>query len=280
MVLESIVNYIQAEKRPEEMVLFGFITATVALLLALWVFPSYASFAMVTFTVMGCLPLMTNLMKYEKEQQEKVKGWQRVLVHKKAVWLFLFLFLGFTVAFAFWFLLLPTNVAHSLFFLQANTITEINTPTGAAVFANNSLGDIFINNLRVLALCFLFSFIFGAGAIFILVWNATVLGVAMASAVKMAVAASGGSAGYFAAFSFAMVRYLIHGIPEIMSYFLGGLAGGIIAFTVLDYPLGFKKLSQEFSGTAKDTLALLGIAVLLLVVSALIEVFLIPVFIQ
>ena len=279
MVLESFVSYIHAEKRPDEMVIFGFIIATISILLALWVFPSYASFAMVTFTVMASLPLMVHIMQFEKEKQEKAKSW-KILTHKKAVLLFLCLFLGFTVAFALWFLLLPTGVANNLFFLQANTITEINSPSGAAVFINNGFFDIFFNNLRVLALSILFSFIFGSGAIFILAWNASVLGVAMGSAVKMAAAGSSSTASYFGAFSFALVRYLIHGIPEIAAYFLGGLAGGIIAFTVLDYKLGWKKLVEKLPDTLKDVVMILGIAIALLLISTTIEIFITPLFIR
>lgn len=276
MVLESFISYLHAEKRPEEMVIFGFIIASVSILLALWVFPSYASFAMVTFTVMAVLPLMVNLMRFEKEKEEKAKK-MAFLVHKNVVYFFLFLFVGFTLAFALWFLVLPINTANSLFFLQANTITEINAPTGAVIFAHNHIGDIFLNNLRVLALSILFSFIFGSGAIFILVWNASVLGVAMASTMKMAVAASGASStAYFSAFSFTLVRYFIHGLPEITAYFIGGLAGAIISFTILDYKIGVKKIMKKLPKTMKDVCMLIGIAVGLLVISALVEVYIIP----
>lgn len=276
-MLESFISYLHAEKRPEEMIIYGFIIASVSILLALWVFPSYASFAMVTFTVMAVLPLMVQLMRFEKEKEEKAKK-ASLLVHKNVVCLFIFLFIGFTFAFALWFLLLPANTANSLFFLQANTITEINAPTGAVIFAHNQIGDIFINNLRVLALSILFSFIFGSGAIFILVWNASVLGVAMASAMKMAVASAGSSSmAYFSAFSFALIRYLIHGLPEITAYFIGGLAGAIISFTVLDYKLGVKKIMKKVPKTMKDVCLLMGIAIGLLVISAFLEVYLIPI---
>ena len=281
MVVESIINYIHAEKRPEEMLPFGFIIASLAILLSLWVFPGYASFAMVTFTVMAVLPLMVHVVRSEKEKQDKIKEWWKIWIHRRALVFFLFLFLGFVLAYTFWFLLLPTDVANNLYFLQINTITEINTPTGAVIAAKAAFGDIFTNNLRILALCILFSFIFGSGAIFILVWNASVMGVAMATTVKIAIAASGsGSAVYFAAFSFALIRFLIHGIPEIMSYFIGGIAGGIISFAILDIKLGPKRFVQNLSGSLKNASILILVAALLLVAATTIEVFVTPLFIQ
>ena len=305
MVIESVLNPKQIQKRPIEMLIFGFIIASIGLILALWVFPSYASFAMVTFTVMATLPLMVKIMKQEKEQQESnSKGW-KILNHRYAISAIIFLFLGFLIAYTFWFLILPTNVTNKLFSIQINTITQINSPSGAVVLspnatseisnvagaaaANNpsgaaiirtiSFSKIFLNNLRVLALSVLFSFIFGSGAIFILAWNASVLSVGMANTIKLTVAASGsGSATYFSAVSFSLIKYLIHGIPEIGSYVVGGIAGGIISFMFLDYKSGFKNFSQKFPNLSKNILILLVFAVILLVVAAIIEIFIISMF--
>jgi len=277
MVLDSLISPLHAEKRPDEMILFGFIFATIAILLSLWVFPSYASFAMVTFTVMAVLPLMVQIMRFEKEKQEKAKVW-KVLTHTRVVRIFIFLFLGFLLAFTLWFLLLPVEVANNLFFLQINTITEINSATGSAIFSSSPFWIIFLNNLRILGLSMLFSFIFGSGAIFILTWNASVLGVAMANFIKIAVASGSSSAGYFAAFSFAAVRYLIHGLPEMVSFFIAGLAGAIISFTLLDYKIGMKKFLPRLKGSLNDAGLLMVVAFVLLMISAGIEVSITPLF--
>ncbi len=275
MVVESIIAYASAERRPEEMLFYGFIVTTISLFLALWVFPSYASFAMVTFVVMSVLPLMNTLVRFERER--KAKGWRRWVVHEKSVPFFVYLFLGFVLAFMLWFLLLPPTVTNSLFFLQINTLTEINSPTAAASSIHHSYGAILWNNLRILSLSLLFSLIFGTGAIFILVWNASVLGAAMGMAVSIAVAASGeGSASYLGAFSFALVRFLIHGLPEITAYFLGGLGGGIFSFAILDYSLGLGKFLQKIKEAGTDTLALFLAGAVLLVIAAVIEVFVTP----
>ena len=259
-------------------IIFGFIIATVSLLLSLWVFPSYASFAMVTFTVMAVLPLMVRIMKIEKEHAEK--KWSYA-IHARAVEVFAFLFIGFLLAFTFWFLLLPVDVANNLFFLQINTITEINAPTGAAIFSTSHFWVILLNNLRIFALSVLFSFIFGSGAIFILVWNASVISVAMATAIKISAAAGGaGSASYFGAFAFSLIRFMIHGLPEMTGYFIGGLAGAILSFTLLDYKRGSKKFTKELKKISKDAAYLCLAGIIILAAAALIEVAITPLFIR
>ena len=279
MVLDSIISYIRAEKRPAEMLPFGFIAGSIAIILAIWVFRSNASFAMVTFTVMAALPLMVHVMKFEKENLQK-KGW-RIQLHGKAVKIFLFLFLGFILAYTFWFLLLPIGPANNLFSLQINAITNINVPTGAVISSQSPFFHILLNNLRVLGISLLFSFIFGSGALFILTWNASVIGVAIAMAIKVGIAAGGSnSASYFAAFSFGIIRFLTHGIPEVLSYFIAGLAGAIISFTLLDYRIGKRKSIKKATNSLRNSSLLLVLSIGLLIVATVIEILITPLLIR
>jgi uncharacterized membrane protein SpoIIM required for sporulation len=68
------------------------------------------------------------------------------------------------------------------------------------------------------------------------------------------------------------LRYMIHGIPEIGAYFVGALAGGIVSVAIIR-----KDLRGERSWKIlQDSLILVIIAVLILVVAALMEVYLTP----
>ena len=151
--------------------------------------------------------------------------------------------------------------------------------SGQALTIGNSFRKIFLNNIRILGLCVLFSFIFGSGAIFILTWNASVLGVAVGNAIRLGVAGGGGAATYFGAVSFALIRYMMHGIPEIAAYFLGGLAGAVIGFTILEYKIGLGKLSDKLGGSLKDAVSLVLLGVVLLLIAALIEILIAPLFV-
>ena len=221
---------------------------------------------------------MVHIMKFEKE---KIKNSWRIIDHRRAIPFFLFLFTGFILAYLFWHLLLPVDIANNLFSAQMNALMEINSPSGAAIFPTITLKNILTNNFRVLALCVLFSLLFGSGAIFILIWNASVIGVAIATAIRLGVAAGGvGIAAYFGAFSFAILRFLLHGIPEMLAYFIGGLAGGIISFTFLDSKLGARKFALKLTSSLKNVSLLILVAAILVVVSGIIEVLITPLFIQ
>jgi len=71
-----------------------------------------------------------------------------------------------------------------------------------------------------------------------------------------------------------VLRYMIHGIPEIGAYFVGALAGGIVSVSVIRKDLrgeGLWKILQ-------DALFLIIIAIVILVIAALMEVYLTPIF--
>jgi len=114
----------------------------------------------------------------------------------------------------------------------------------------------------VLIFTILFSLAFGAGAIFILVWNATVIAAAIGIFAQQNISN----------LPFGILRYMIHGIPEISAYFAGALAGGIISVAVIRRDLH----NGRQWGILQDSLILVLIAIGILVVSALMEVYLIP----
>lgn len=176
---------------------------------------------------------------------------------------------------------LPVNLAHSTFQAQINTINNINTQvTANAVSSLPILGKILVNNLKVLFFCILFSFFYGAGAIFILAWNASVIGVAVGNFARNTLAIGAADIGlsgvgaYFSSYSLALLRYFIHGLPEIAAYFIGGLAGGIISIAVIRH----EYKTSQFKHIILDSLDLILIAVAILIIAAVLEVFLTPLF--
>jgi len=279
MVLESLISVKVAEKKPVEMLPIAFIYSSIAVILSLWIFPSYASLTMVTFTVIACLPLMIQLIYIEKNKQEQNKRKLPIKIHQDTLMFFVFLFLGMALAFTLWFILLPIEVTNNAFFLQINTIAKINAPiaTGSMI-SSGILAKILLNNLKLLGLCVLFSLFYGSGAIFILTWNASVTGVAIASSIRLAISTTGatgmaGIAGYLGVFTLSTLRYLLHGIPEILAYFLGGLAGGIISVAIIRHQFGTKK----FLSSIYDSFGIIAAAVGLIVVAALIEIAISPI---
>jgi len=132
--------------------------------------------------------------------------------------------------------------------------------------------------LKVLSFAILFAFIYGAGAIFILTWNATVVGTAIGNFIRSGLGNYATSIGlvkvgnYFQVISIGLLKYLLHGIPEILAYFYGGLAGGIISVAIIRHHY----TSKKFSNILFDTSELVIIAIAFLLVAAFLEVYITP----
>ncbi len=274
MVLESLIPVKSAERRPIEMLPLSILYASIGVLLALWIFPDNASLAVVFFTIMSLLPLMLHMTQFEEAKDEY--GSIDIRKHRRVIPFFVYMFLGLVIAYALWAILLPYQTFNAVFQMQISAIEQINAPSGAVISGEllGPMGAILSNNLRVLAFSILFSFIYGAGAIFILTWNASVISVAIGNGVRnfvSSVASTGGALGvaaYFHGFGLALARYMIHGIPEILGYFIGGLAGGILSVAIIRHRLE----SRIFRRAFLDAFDLTLLAIFILFIAAILEV--------
>lgn len=282
MVLESLLNPLKAEKQPWEMFFIGAVYSSVAILLSLWIFRDQTSLIMVFLTVMACIPIVYSTMKLEESKDFSIAE-ERALMreHNKAISFLMFLFFGITVSFVVWYVFLPSDMLGFVFDKQIATIQAINNKVSGNAYEQFSIfSKIFLNNVKVLSFSILFAFIYGAGAIFILTWNASVIGAAIGNFVRVNLSEYAGLLGfdkfssYFNIFSIGLLRYALHGIPEILAYFYGGLAGGIISVAIARKHYKDKK----FSHILFDVSELLIIAMAFLLVAAFMEVYLTPIF--
>ena len=281
MVLESLLNPLKAEKRPWEMFFLGFVYSSIAILLSLWIFKDQTSLVMVFLTVMACVPIVYNTMKLE-ESKDLVISKERLLLkeHNKAIMFLMFLFFGITLSFVVWYVFLPSATLNIVFDKQISTIQSINNQvSGNAYQQFSTFSKILFNNIKVLSFAVLFAFVYGAGAIFILTWNASVIGTAIGSFIRSNLSQYAGLLGfekfssYFNVVSIGLLRYILHGIPEILAYFYGGLAGGIISVAII------KKhyKDEKFSHILFDISELLIISISFLLIAAFIEVYITPI---
>ena len=279
MVLESLILPSKAENKPWQMFFIGFLYSTIAIFLSLWIFEKQSSFVMVFLTVLAAIPIMYNTIKFEETKDTKIKSEKELIKeHNRAIIFLTFLFLGITLSCIIWYVLLPSNIVSYLFERQTQTITSMNSQISGNFIQNDLFIKIFLNNTKVLLFAILFALIYGAGAIFILTWNATVIATAIGNFIRSNIALYAASTGlvkagaYFQIFSLGLLRYAIHGIPEIMAYFYGGLAGGIISVAIIRRHY----LTKNFNYIIRDTLQLLLIAFSFLFVAALLEVYVTP----
>lgn len=281
MVLEGLLNPKNAENYPLVMFGIGLLYTSLAILISMWVFYSQASLVMVFLTVLAATPLIYATIKMEEEKDlTDLEERELLRQHGRAVFFFMALFTGAMVAFSLFYVFLPADTANHLFSSQIGTIQKINgNVTADVVVALSIFMDILLNNMKVLAFCLFFSFIYGIGAVFILIWNASVIGAAIGNFIRGNLSSVAQYAGFSAAalylkiFSLGFFRYAIHGIPEILAYFVAGLAGGIISFAAINHEFG----SKNFIRILTDTSDLLIIAISLVLIGALLEVFVTPV---
>jgi uncharacterized membrane protein SpoIIM required for sporulation len=282
MVLENLITPFESEQSPYKAMFLGFIYATVAVFLAWMVFKSYASTTIVFLTTMAALPLVYQIitMEEEKDLEGMEESWL-LKEHAKALKMFMWLFVGMTVAYMIWYSFLPADMASQLFSAQRETINAINgRATGFLGMDIARFSKIFLNNIRVVVFCVIFSFLYGAGALFILAWNASIIGAAMGNIVRSSLASAADAIGfsaaghYFQIVGYALLRYALHGIPEIAAYFVAGLAGGIISIAVIKHDMGTRK----FEHIILDTTDLLLISLLLTFVAGILEVWVTPIF--
>lgn len=252
----------------------GFLYASVAMALSLWIFKDHAGLIAVFFTVMACIPLMYNTLRIEEEKIGYLSEERSLLKeHSRALLFFIFIFIGITLAFATWYAVLPNEVSQSVFSIQTNTIVDINSKAAGGM---DLFSRIFFNNLKVLTFALLFSFFFGAGAIFILTWNASIIAVAMGALIKSYVLAAGSGMvfAHLGGYSSAILRYFIHGIPEIAAYFVAALAGGIISVAIIKKDI----MTKNFQKIAFDTSNLIILSIIILLIAGLLETYVTPFF--
>jgi len=281
MVVESLLSPEEAEKRWLWVFGLGFAYASIALFIALWIFRESAGLVMVFLTTVAALPLFYRIMKLE-EGKDLVIRTEKGLLHEhgRAIRTFLAAFLGMSAAFAFWYVVLPTGMVAQIFQIQSQTIVTINKGVTGNFARVDLFSKIFLNNVEVLFFCLLFSFIYGAGSIFILAWNASVIGVALGNFFRGSINAATSLAtdpsvvAYATAMGGSTLRYLVHGIPEIIAYLIGALAGGIVSVAIVNRHFR----GELFEKLLLDSTDLIMIALSFLLAAAMIEVYITPVF--
>ena len=258
MVLERLIGTKELLKDPLKAFFLGIIISLISLFIAYTVFPKTTGLFTVILITMASIPLINRMLRYEEYEDEKMMETHTFFQRYGDVILaYVTFFSGMIIAMSLSFVILPDQVAETVFDEQIN---EINIIRGKFTFGSKFF-EILTNNISVLMLSFLFSFLFGSGAIFILGWNASVLSAAIGLIAK----ASGG----VKAVPSAVLVFLPHGSFEIGAYFIGAIAGGLVSAAIM------RKRSLKFWYVVRDSLKLLIISFIFLLLGAVIETFII-----
>src|SRR3989344_4990160 len=107
-MLEMLINPRKAERKVWELFFVGAFYASLSILLVNWIFSQdavlsrYSGILVVTFTVMLSMPFVYYTIRLEERKIGEVSGTIALLKeHKKAIYAFLWLFMGFVMALSF-----------------------------------------------------------------------------------------------------------------------------------------------------------------------------------
>jgi uncharacterized membrane protein SpoIIM required for sporulation len=257
MVLEKLVSVREAVKNPLSVFFLGAVVSLTSLFVSYFVFPQSVGIFTSFMVTLSVAPFMYNLSKFAEARGEEVlksRGEANILArHRDIIAVFVSFFTGMAVTFTFCYLFLPDHLGEKFFKDQLTTIQQIR---GRAA-SPDTFQTIVVNNIGVLVLAFVFSFLYGTGAIFILAWNASVLGTVIGMTAK--------SIGGFKALPLAVLVYFPHGSLEMLAYFIGAIAGGIASAAVT------RRKTELLPVVLKDSFRLLVVAIALLLVAGFIE---------
>ncbi|MFT4309498.1 MAG: stage II sporulation protein M [Candidatus Woesearchaeota archaeon] len=284
MVLEALIGWREAEHNSWKIFLLGLLYASIGLLLSYWVFYKYSSMVMIFLTVLASAHIMHKLVEIEERVAEKTNNETKILWHHaRALKAFMALFLGFVIAYTFWYGVLDYQTTGVLFDAQVSEYrrialgitgaSTIQCAPGEAICGLERFNLIFGNNMKVLLFALLFGFFYGYGAIFVLTWNASVVAVAAGITWKDSMLMNPGILNSITAFITSLLQYALHGIPEMLAFFMAALASGILGAGIIRKTW---KDPEVFRRIIVDFLELGALSAIILLIAAILEVWVTP----
>jgi len=254
MALDSLISLKILKNNSLLAFFYSAIIAIISVYVSYVIFREYAGIFIAFLISVAITPIFKKLMIINLKKD--VYRFRRSFIdrHYETLKSFLVVFFGITFGLTLIFYFLPPEISSQIFKQQTEIIQRIR---GNFVFGEGFL-RIFLNNLSVLTLSFILSFLYG-GFMFVLAWNITVL----AAAIGMLRESYG-----MLFLPLGLITYLPHGIFEFIAYFLGTLSGLILS----SY---FMKGKYKSSYILKDAIKMYLFGVFLLLIGALIEIFII-----
>jgi uncharacterized membrane protein SpoIIM required for sporulation len=285
MVLESLIGERNIRKNPILILIITFVVSVGSIIAASIIFPSHASVLSVAFITIGLVPLVHNILakeEYEEALQRK-SSTTFFARHFNLIMIYVWIFVGIILAFSVMYIAAPQESRADMFQEQLNAFCVIagddacsgglpQSISGKATsIAFNECANpatknvlscsfyIFENNFRVLLAVLFFSLLYGAGAIFIIAWNASIIGMFFGEMILV-----GAHVKWIGLLQGMLIG---HGPPELLSYVFGALAGAILSAMISRGQF----LRHEFSTIIKDVAFLALLAFFSVIYGAIVE---------
>jgi uncharacterized membrane protein SpoIIM required for sporulation len=280
MVLESIFPTKSLLENKWLFLGFAILISLLSVFVSVLFFESSASILSIAFITMGFMYFLIKVFyNTEKVVLSKEKSFFRRYLFVVEIYfkIFAVLVIIFTLLFVF----LPEDYRNVVFKEQVETLSSIDSLRASINVAGNLylnsptglFGYIFLNNLGVLFAILLFSFIFGVGALFIIVYQASIFGSVVGTkilAILPTYVSKGAYAHIYALVhgSFLSLGLLPHGLFELSAYFLAAVVGGIISAILHGH---YIEVRANLKRIILDLGIILSVAIICLLIGALIE---------
>ena len=273
MVLEYILKEDLAERRPLFAMIAGFIFTFIGAGTAFIFFGKNVSIAMLFLATLLIVPLLIKLFDVEEERERK-EGLKHFFhnhgdVFEACLFLFVGVFIGYLV------LGMMVNVLgvdfNSAFDYQLDVLESQQGLSKDVIenFMNMDFNPGFgqflgiaTANLGTALIFFILSFFYGAGAIFLIVLNASIFSTFI-SYIANNLAKS------FIQMLPLLGAFFVYSIPEVSGFLLAAIAGAVVSKAVIQEKLG----SDHFRNVFKDATILLVISFIIIIIAALLEVY-------
>lgn len=267
MVLEQILSTSWLQRRPLYALLLGLGYTFIGAVTGYIFFQSQFSISLLFLITLLLVPSLMNLLSIE-EDQDKKEGLRRFIQNHKGIFE-IYLFLSIGVFFGYLIIVWALHAGGVDFSLTVGEQMKILgsgiTPEQVKTFEANPFFhslQLFFNNIGVAVIFFILSFFYGAGAIFLVVWNASIFATFVSLSLNNISTGVNHAVALLGAFS-------LYIIPEIAGFLLAAIAGGVISKAVIVE----QWMSESFRNVVKDGFVLLIMAFVLLLLSAFLEGF-------
>ncbi len=268
MVFEQFLEHDWVEKRVFYVFVLGFVYVFIGHFAAILFFKDAVSVSMLFLATLLLVPSLNKLLKIE-EKRESSEGTRHFFKNHKDIFE-VYLSLSIGIFLGYMCLGLFVGSGSSVFDYQAHfleneglsrgMVTEFFSEEFTASFKDFTA--IISNNLSVILIFFFLSVFYGAGAMFLLVLNASIFSTFILFVIN--------NIGNGMLNSLAILGiFLIHMIPEVSGFLAAAIAGGVVSRA-----FGSEKfMSRGFKNVLKDASVLLAIAIAFIIIAAFLETF-------
>ncbi len=274
MVLEALLDPDSASGKPWAMIVLSMAFVAIAIAGAKFLLQSSTSLLVVALIALPSVTLISNIFNRAESgyggtgKRGTVTRYLPILITLGSY------FVGIMVAITFFYLILPPADRDDFFHDQSSELSFISSTVSGHAVETSYQGDLgsafeflFLNNLKVLMIILGGSVLYGAGAVFVLDWNASVLGVFIGGLARQLVQSEPAKYTIWSGLGAGLLGIFPHGTFELFAYLCAALAGGVLSAALLRQ----KYKDPDFLVVIFDVAKLTAWAVLLLAIGAFIE---------